>query len=175
MDLVVAFAADRQTAVRVEPRQRALRSPNGSGPKAVSRSAVVDVPAEAIFSRLVDPHHHHEVDGSGTVGKGISGPNHLRQSDSFTVSMKQFGVPYRIKSTVTRLTENREIEWWHPAGHTWRWELEPLANGQTQVTETWDFANSNATLMYRLLGVPKRNTAGIESTLRGLPVAILKS
>ncbi len=145
------------------------------GPKAISRSAVVDVPAEAIFALLVDPHRHHELDGSGTVGKGISGPAHLRQGDTFTVSMKQFGVPYRIKSTVTRLTENREIEWRHPAGHTWHWELEPLPNGQTRVTETWDFSKSKAATIYRLIGVPKRNTAGIESTLRGLPTAIPKN
>ncbi len=144
------------------------------GPKAVSRRVTVDIPAEAIFARLSDPRRHHELDGSGTVGKGVSGPDHLKQGDTFTVSMKQFGVPYRIKSTVTRLTENREIEWRHPAGHTWRWELEPLADGKTRVTETWDFTNSRATPIYRLMGVPKSNTAGIEATLRGLPTAIPK-
>ena len=144
------------------------------GPKAVSRSVVVDVPAEAIFARLSDPRRHHELDGSGTVGAGISGPNDLRQGDTFTVSMKQFGLPYRIRSTVTRLTENREIEWRHPGGHTWHWELEPLADGKTRVTETWDFATSRVAPIYRLIGLPKRNTAGIEATLRGLPAAIAK-
>ena len=39
------------------------------GPKAVSRRVVVDLPAEAIFARLVDPRRHHELDGSGTVGR----------------------------------------------------------------------------------------------------------
>lgn len=144
------------------------------GSKAISRRAVVDVPAEAIFARLSDPRRHHELDGSGTVRDGVSGPSHLRQGDAFTVSMRQLGVPYRIKSTVTRLTENREIEWRHPAGHTWRWELEPLSPTRTRVTETWDYTDARAAPIYRLIRLPKSNTAGIEATLRGLPAATVE-
>lgn len=139
------------------------------GPKAIARTAVVDVPAEAIFARLVDPRRHRELDGSRTVGDRISGPDHLTVGDRFTVAMKAFGIPYRITSTVTRLTENRDIEWKHPAGHTWRWELEPLSDSQTRVTETWDYTNSRAMPFYKLIGLPKTNAAGIEATLRGLP------
>ena len=144
------------------------------GPKVVSRSAIVDIPAEAIFARLADPRRHHELDGSGTVGGGVSGPEHLKLGDTFTVSMKQLGVPYRIKSKVTRFTENREIEWRHPAGHTWRWELEPLSPNRTRVTETWDYSTSPVGPIFRLVGLTKSNTAGIEATLRGLPEALTK-
>lgn len=142
------------------------------GPRAVSRRVVVDVPAEAIFARLADPRRHRELDGSGTVRNRVSGPDHLKLGDTFTVSMKQLGVPYRIKSKVTRFTENREIAWRHPAGHTWRWELEPLSPTRTRVTETWDYSTSPAGPIFRLIGLAKSNTAGIESTLRGLPRAI---
>ena len=142
------------------------------GPKAISRRVVVDVPAEAIFARLVDPRRHHELDGSGTVRDGVSGPNHLKQGDTFTVSMRQLGMPYRIRSTVTRLTENRDIEWRHPGGHTWRWELEPISPTRTRVTETWNYTNARAAPIYRLIRLPRSNTAGIEATLRGLPSAI---
>ena len=142
------------------------------GPKAVSRRVVVDLPAEAIFARLVDPRRHHELDGSGTVRDGVSGPAPLKAGDTFTVSMKMFGLPYRIRSKVTRFTENREIEWRHPAGHTWRWELEALSPDRTRVTETWDYTDSLATPFYRLIGLPKSNAAGIEATLRGLPRTI---
>jgi hypothetical protein len=44
-----------------------------------------------------------------------------------------------------------------------------MPGGRTRVTETWDFANSRGALMYRLLGVHRRNIAGIEGTLRELP------
>ena len=98
------------------------------------------------------------------------GPAHLKTGDRFTVAMKMFGVPYRITSTVTRLTENRDIAWRHPAGHTWQWELEPLPDGRTRVTETWDYSTARAALIYQLIGLPKSNTAGIKATLRNLPM-----
>jgi hypothetical protein len=139
------------------------------GPEIDSRTAVVDVPADAIFARLVDPRRHRELDGSGSVRDGVSGPDRLRQGDRFTVGMRQFGIPYRITSTVTRLEDGREIEWRHPAGHTWRWELEPLDAGRTRVTETWDNTAGRVKLLYQVLGVARRNAAGIEATLRGLP------
>ena len=142
------------------------------GPKAISRTTVVDVPAYAIFSRLIDPRRHHELDGSGTVQRDVSGPERLREGDRFTVVMKMFGIPYRITSTVTRLSENQEIEWRHPAGHTWRWELEPLPGERTRVTETWDYSTARAAAIYRLIGLPKSNTTGIEATLRNLPANV---
>jgi hypothetical protein len=52
----------------------------------------------------VDPHRHPELDGSGTVRDiPIKGPHHLAAGDKFTVGMKQWGVPYKITSTLERL------------------------------------------------------------------------
>lgn len=138
------------------------------GPKAVSRTVTVPIAAATIFARLSDPRRHHEIDGSGSVGTGISGRDSLRKGDTFSVRMKMFGLPYRITSTVVRSTANRDIEWRHPMGHTWRWQLEPLDDGGTRVTETWDYSGARAGFLLRLMGFPKRNAAGIEATLRGL-------
>ncbi len=147
-------------------------TPVDRGPEIVSRTAVVDVPASAIFARLIDPRRHHELDGSGTVQGGIAGPDRLAQGDQFTVKMRVLGIPYRITSTVTRLEQDRLIEWRHPAGHTWCWELEPLDDGRTRVTETWDNTAGRIKLIYRLLGVARQNAKGIEATLRGLPARV---
>jgi hypothetical protein len=142
------------------------------GLKAISRSIVVDIPAEEIFARLEDPHRHHELDGSGTVHATVEGPTKLKPGDTFQVNMKMFGLPYKITSTVVRFAQDRDIEWRHPAGHTWRWQLEPLSPTRTRVIETWDFSGSRAAWSYRFAGVPRRNTKGIEKTLRGLERAI---
>jgi hypothetical protein len=50
--------------------------------------------------------------------------------------MKQYGVPYKITSTVTAFKADQLLEWQHPAGHRWRWELAEIAPGITQVTKT---------------------------------------
>jgi hypothetical protein len=142
------------------------------GPKAISRSIVVDIPAEQIFARLEDPHRHHELDGSGTVQATVEGPTKLKQGDTFKVNMKIFGIPYKITSTVVRFEQDRDIEWRHPAGHTWRWQLEPLSPTRTRVVETWDYSGNPAAWSYKFFGVPRRNTKGIEQSLRGLERAI---
>ena len=147
-------------------------APVDRGPEVVSRTAVVDVAADEIFARLADPRRHHELDGSGSVRDGVSGPERLRLGDTFTVAMRALGIPYRITSTVTRFEDGREIEWRHPAGHTWRWELEPLDDGQTRVTESWDNSDGRGGFLYRIFGMARRNAAGIEATLRELPVRV---
>ncbi len=138
------------------------------GPNAITRSTVVDVPAPEIFARLQDPRRHTELDGSGTVKDGVEGPGHLAAGDTFTVAMKMFGIPYKIKSQVIAFEQDRLIEWRHPAGHTWRWELEPVSGTRTRVTETWNYEDSKSAWALKLIGQDKRNTKGIEASLAKL-------
>lgn len=128
----------------------------------------VDSPrsADELFGILANPHRHHEADGSGTVLPQVSGPERLSLGDSFTVHMRLYGLPYSIRSRVTALEENRLIEWRHPAGHRWRWEFQPLADGGTRVTES--FLSRDAVLptaFYRLVGAFVRNDDGIRASL----------
>jgi len=141
-----------------------------AGPKKVSRRAVVNAPAAALFAQLADPHQHGSIDGSGTVGASTKGPSRLAQGDAFSVKMKQFGVPYTITSKVVAFEPDRVIEWKHPFGHTWRWELEETSPGTTRVTETWDASGSPgiAFAVFSATGVPGTNAQGIEKTLAGL-------
>jgi len=126
----------------------------------------VAVPAQELFELVTDPHRHGELDGSGTV----KGPHRLSQDARFSVNMKQYGVPYRITSKVTQYVTDRVVEWQHPLGHRWRWELAPLPNGTTRVTETFDYSTVNGLQVkaLELFGVPKQNAAGIEATLKKL-------
>ena len=115
---------------------------------------------------------HHELDGSGTVGDNIRGPEWLELGSRFSTKMKMFGLPYRITSTVTALKPDQLIEWRHPLGHRWRWEFEPISPNETKVTETFDYCDTGPVKdrlkYYEATGFAKRNAAGIEATLRRL-------
>jgi len=138
------------------------------GPDVLARATVVDIPAAELFARLVDPHRHHELDGSGTVGAEVDGPHRLQPGDAFTVKMRMFGIPYKVKSVAVEVVENEKVSWRHPAGYIWQWELRPLADGRTEVTELVDFREARGMAILKLMGEPKRNITGVEKTLSGL-------
>lgn len=141
-----------------------------AGDKQVSRSAIVNMPAAEIFAMVVNPHRHHELDGSGTVGENISGPDRLTVGAKFGTHMKQFGMKYRTTSTITRVEDNAVVEWQLGIGQKWRWELEALGPDQTRVTETWDIREIPAIAAFgmRVMGMFNRNAKGIEETLKKL-------
>jgi hypothetical protein len=141
-----------------------------TGHRKVSRSAEVRAPAGELFDIVADPHRHAELDGSGTVIGAVGGPSRLAQGARFSVKMKLYGAPYRITSQVTDFDDGHVVEWRHPLGHRWRWELTPSSPDSTRVTETFDYSQVGAlhARALELLGYPQRNAAGIEATLAKL-------
>lgn len=139
-----------------------------AGPRQVAATVLVAAPAAEIFALVADPRRHPELDGSGTLRPlPVKGPEQLSPGAKFTVQMRQYGFPYAITSTVTALERDALVEWRHPMGHRWRWQLEP-AQGGTQVTETFDYDGAKAPWMLELLGQPAKNRAGITATLQAL-------
>jgi hypothetical protein len=139
------------------------------GARKVTRRLSVHAQPADVFALVADPHRHPELDGSGTVRDiPIVGPARLSKGATFTVGMKQYGVPYKITSTVTEFEEDRLVEWQHPMGHRWRWELAEVEPGTTQVTETFDYTGAKAPKMLELFGQPKKNGVGITQTLQAL-------
>lgn len=98
---------------------------------------VINAPATAIFDILADPYRHPEFDGSGTVKKGFSGPHRLSKGATFGMDMKM-GIPYKITNTVEEFDEPSQIAWRHAGRHRWRYELRPIDETTTEVTETFD-------------------------------------
>lgn len=140
-----------------------------TGPRRVSRSVQVAAPVAEVFALVVDPHRHAEIDGSGTVRDvDVKGPQRLSAGDKFTVGMTQYGVPYKITSKATEVEENRVVEWQHPLGHRWRWDLAEVSPGTTKVTETFDYSTAKLPIFIELTGYHKKNAEGIESTLTSL-------
>ena len=73
-----------------------------AGARKISRRVTVHAPAADVFALVADPHRHPDIDGSGTVRHApVTGPTQLSAGATFTVAMKQYGVPYKITSTVS--------------------------------------------------------------------------
>jgi uncharacterized protein YndB with AHSA1/START domain len=141
--------------------------------KRISACATIDAPPGTVFEILADPRRHALIDGSGSVRDLVEGPERLSKGAEFGVSMKLFGLPYRIANRVVEFEEDRRIAWRHFGGHRWRYELVPTDDGGTRVTETFDFSHHGplASAVIRLAGFPQRNRRGIEQTLVRLKTA----
>lgn len=77
--------------------------------------------------------------------------------------MKQYGVRYQITSQATEFADGRVLEWRHPLGHRWRWELAPLAERSTLVPETFNYSEVGAgkAAGLKLFGSLKHDASGI--------------
>jgi uncharacterized protein YndB with AHSA1/START domain len=133
----------------------------------VSASTTIAAPADVVFAILADPRQHPRIDGSGSVQELVEGPDRLDRGAEFHVSMKLFGVPYKITNRVVEFAPDRRIAWRHFGGHRWRYELEPLDDGTTRVTETFDYSRYDLArrTFIEVLRFPERNRRGIVGTL----------
>lgn len=138
----------------------------------VTGSIEVAAPPAAVFAILADPRQHARIDGSGTVRGALSGPDRLELGSRFGMRMR-LGAPYRIRNTVVEYEPDRLIAWRHLGPHRWRYELEPLADDRTRVTETWDVSHCNGPTrrVYGALGYPRVHARSIQRTLANLRAA----
>ena len=130
-----------------------------------SASTTIAAPAPVVFAILSDPRQHSRIDGSGTVGDTVSGPDRLELGSQFGMQMKM-GAPYKIKNKVVEFEQDRLIAWRHIGVHRWRYELTPTADGGTEVTETWDLSAYNALgkrVLHGLFG--KKTATALQRTL----------
>jgi uncharacterized protein YndB with AHSA1/START domain len=140
----------------------------------ISDSITVDAPPAAVFAILADPRQHSRIDGSGTVGSVVAGPDRITGTgQAFTVRMRLFGVPYLIRNRVVEFEQDRLIAWRHFTANRWRYELTPTADGGTTVTETFDMSRADpvTTAVVRAAQFPERNREGITATLERLKKA----
>lgn len=139
----------------------------------VSARTTIAAPADVVFAIVADPHQHPRIDGSGSVRAVVDGPDRLEKGATFHVSMKLFGLPYKITNHVVEFEPDRRIAWRHFGGHRWRYELTPTADGGTEVVETFDYSRYNTLwkVVIETLGFPGRNQRGIEGTLQRLKAA----
>lgn len=126
----------------------------------VSATVEVDAPPEEVFDYIRRPANHAAISGDNTVQDTVKGPEVLSAGDAFGMSMR-LGVPYRISSKVQEFEADRRIAWAHFGGHRWRWEIEPLPDARSRVTETFDLSHARFPPALRILGYPAKHKANV--------------
>jgi hypothetical protein len=128
----------------------------------------VDAPAQAIFTLLCDPANHVAIDGSGMLRSTPT--RRLSQvGDSFAVEMwnDEMG-EYEMTNVVVEFAPNELIRWQptmtrasrpedrdvvgDSANHQWGFQLSPVSETVTNVTETFDCTASPAWLKEAVKG-----------------------
>jgi uncharacterized protein YndB with AHSA1/START domain len=114
----------------------------------------IAAPAPTIFALLCEPASHPAIDGSGMLRSTAAGPV-TKVGDSFAVEMwnAEMG-EYEMTNTVVELEPHRIIRWQptmtrasraedredvgNSANQLWGFELTPISDDVTDVTETFD-------------------------------------
>lgn len=131
---------------------------------AKSARITIAAPAGAIFDLLADPRQHARFDGSGTVESMVGGPERLALGSRFGMNMR-IKVPYKVSSEVVEFEEDRRIAWCHFYKHRWRYELEPVDETTTVVTETFDGRTALFPPALLLMNAYENNQKAVARTL----------
>ena len=109
-------------------------------------SATRDIAADAatIFELIADPSRQPEWDGMDNLVVAAPGQRVRAVGDVFVMTIH---LGNDRDNRVVEFEEGRRIAW-RPSepgkdepGHLWRWELEPLDDGRTRVTHTYDWSD----------------------------------
>jgi hypothetical protein len=130
------------------------------------RSASIEIkaPAARIFDVLARPGQHALFDGSGTVVGNASGPERVSLGSKFGMGMR-IKLPYRVSNEVVEFDEGTRIAWCHFGGHRWRYELQPIDDQTTLVTETFDGSTARIPPALKLMNAYANNQTAIAKTL----------
>lgn len=102
----------------------------------------IAAPAAAIFELIADPAQQPRWDGNDNLQQAPAGQRVRAVGDVFVMTLRRGGVR---ENTIVEFAEGQLIAW-RPnvpgrpqPGHLWRWELEPIDDGRTRVTHTYDW------------------------------------
>jgi hypothetical protein len=121
----------------------------------VSLTRRVGASPSAVFSVIIDPRRHVDIDGSGMLVKTEATP--LRAvGDIFDMDMDREPLgdlpmgKYTVRNTVTVFVPDSRFEWniggvdQPPFGHVYGYELQEAGSGQTDVTHYCDWTGVRA-------------------------------
>lgn len=108
-------------------------------------SAMLEIasPADVIFELIADPSQQPRWDGNDNLAEAPRDQRVRGVGDIFTMVLCKGSVR---ENHVVEFEEGRLIAWLPadpgepPAGHLWRWELEPTGTATTTVTHTYDWS-----------------------------------
>lgn len=110
----------------------------------VTVSRDVAAAAAPIFELIADPGHQPRWDGNDNLATADRGQRIHAVGEVFTMTLTR---DHAVRENhVVEFGEGRLIAWKpadpgrEPAGHLWRWELEPLDAAHTRVVHTYDWS-----------------------------------
>ena len=111
--------------------------------RTVSATRELAAPADVIFELIADPSQQPRWDGNDNLAEAPAGQRIHGVGDVFTMVLSKGSIR---ENHVVEFDEGRRIAWLPadpgepPAGHLWRWELEPVGEATTRVTHTYDWS-----------------------------------
>ena len=99
--------------------------------------------AAVIFEYIADPARQPSWDGNDNLAEAAPGQRVRRVGDVFVMTLT---LGAERHNHVVEFEEGRLIAWrpsepgGEPPGHLWRWTLEPVGEGTTLVTHTYDWS-----------------------------------
>ncbi|WP_330231747.1 SRPBCC family protein [Nocardia sp. NBC_00508] len=111
-------------------------------PRIVSASREIAAGAAEIFELIADPAQQPRWDGNDNLSEAASGQRVRVVGEVFSTTLTNGAVR---ENHVVEFAEGSRIAWRpsepgkEPPGHLWRWELEPVGEGRTRVTHTYDW------------------------------------
>ncbi|WP_216906497.1 SRPBCC family protein [Nocardia noduli] len=112
-------------------------------PHVVSAEREIAADADRIFELIADPAQQPRWDGNDNLNEAAAGQRVRGTGDVFVMALTNGAVRH---NRVVEFEEGRRIAWLpsepdqEPPGHLWRWELEPVGDGVTRVTHTYDWS-----------------------------------
>ncbi|MGD0704952.1 MAG: SRPBCC family protein [Trebonia sp.] len=110
--------------------------------RVLSASREINADAGTIFELIADPAVQPSWDGNDNLGEAAPGQRVHGVGEVFVMTLGSGSVR---DNRVVEFTEGRLIAWMpgdvgqRPAGHLWRWQLEPAGESATLVTHTYDW------------------------------------
>jgi uncharacterized protein YndB with AHSA1/START domain len=108
----------------------------------VSASREIAAGPEEILELILDPTQQPRWDGNDNLAEAPAGQRIRRTGDVFLMTTTSGSVR---ENHVVEFEEGRRVAWTPaepgrpPAGHLWRWELDPIDALRTRVTHTYDW------------------------------------
>ncbi|MGW7532386.1 SRPBCC family protein [Amycolatopsis sp. NPDC054798] len=112
--------------------------------RVVRASREIEASAERIFELIAEPSQQPSWDGNDNLAEAEPGQRVHAVGDVFTTILRNGKVR---ENHVVEFEEARRLAWRpaetgkEPAGHLWRWELNPLGATRTEVTHTYDWSD----------------------------------
>ena len=153
LTVMIAIASGAGGTVRVDgwaaPGGRRARAcldrgmtASGDEQRSASASREIAAPAGRIFELIADPEQQPRWDGNDNLAAAAPGQRVHAIGDIFAMTITNGAVR---ENHVVEFVEGERIAWKPaepgkpPTGHLWRWELQPVGDGTTLVTHTYDW------------------------------------